>query len=195
MFSQLGPLFKTVLRQAESADTRLAIRRDEKQDPERKQDFDQPPEEESSFWEDSTSVSVEALRTFLIEFLKTRGNDDGPATKPQAQTPVTPTAPPPGTNVSPRAAQAMKAYGAMAAQTHEPPPETPYDPAPDESSYEAESGDLADLLAADELRTIHRLIHELDLLARRGITMLTIEKADTFLESLVAAVQLEKTRA
>ena len=36
---------------------------------------------------------------------------------------------------------------------------------------------------------------ELDLLARRGIQTLTIEKADTFLESLVLAVRLEKQKA
>ncbi len=57
-----------------------------------------------------------------------------------------------------------------------------------------ETVDLVSLLKADELRTMHQLIHELDLLARKGVESLTIEKADTFLESLVLAVRLEKAK-
>jgi hypothetical protein len=41
---------------------------------------------------------------------------------------------------------------------------------------------------------MHQLIKELDLLSARGLQTLTIEKADTFLESLVMAVALEKAK-
>lgn len=191
MFSQLGPLFKTVLRQAESADTRLAIRRDEKQDQGKKQDFDSPSEDSSALWEDSTTVSVDALRTFLIEFLKTRGEaltDEETALSAAAHQLQADRAAPPDPAISAKAARAVKAYGTAAA--HPAAPDTPV-----EETGEDGHENLADLLAADELRTIHRLIHELDLLARRGVSMLAIEKAATFLDALVAAVQLEKDKS
>lgn len=193
MFSQLGPLFKTVLRQAESADTRLAIRRDEKHDQGRKQDFDSPSDDTSALWEDSTSVSVAALRTFLVEFLKTRGEaltEEETALSAAAieQHRTKDAVPPPA--LSARAARAAKAYGAAASH-----PTVTDMPETDEAETAEEPDiNLADLLAADELRTIHRLIHELDILERRGVNMLLIEKAETFLQALVAAVQTEKDK-
>jgi len=183
MFSQLGPLFKTTLRQAEKSDTRLEIRREEKESQGKKQDFEEESVDTSALWEDSTEVSVEALRTFLIEFLKTRGDDTGGgATAQPSAASATPAAPAP--TVSPVAARAVQAYASTASHTVHAPPEPEME--------EEETGDLADLLKADELRTIHVLIHELDVLARRGIGTLTIEKADTFLEALVQAVRLQK---
>ncbi len=194
MFSQLGALFKTTLRQAEQADARLQIRREEKENPGKKQDFEEEPVDTSALWEDSTQVSVEALRTFLVEFLKGRGESP----PEEITTPVdentsimsglTPEYRPPVTN---RAARAVKAYSSMQVQNYGLPPAPP-PPVPEETT---EDVDLVSLLKADELRTIHVLIAELDLLARRGIQTLTIEKADTFLESLVLAVRLEKQKA
>lgn len=183
MFSQLGPLFKTHLRQAESTDARLAIRRDEKQDQGKKDE--QAPEENQtdSLWEDTTSVSVEALRTFLVEFLKTRG-DAFAETSITADTSASPAAMEQRKPVNPRAAAAVRAYSAMAGQNH-------YEPPAEEPSTEV---DLVSLLKADEVRTIHVLIHELEQMAKRGVQTLMIEKADTFLEALVQAVRTEKSR-
>lgn len=189
MFSQLGPLFKTTLRQAESADTRLEIRRDEKNEDGRKRDYGESDDDTSALWEDSATVSVEALRTFLIEFLKTRGLESQETQEKIPESvlpPITPEYRPP---VNSTAARAVKAYAASSASApgfHPPQP-----PAPE---TQAAGPDLASLLRADELRTIHVLIGELDRLARSGVTMLTIEKADSFLESLVAAVTAQKTR-
>lgn len=183
MFSQLGPLFKTTLRQAEKSDTRLEIRREEKENPGRKDEEDSGAEETSALWEDSTAVSVEALRTFLIEFLKTRGDHPSQNSMPDQEAGYTPTPEyrPPANNT---AARAVKAYASTAGQVSAPPP-----PAEEEPE---QTVDLADLLKADELRTIHVLIHELDMLSRSGVQTLVIEKADTFLEALVQAVRLQK---
>ncbi len=190
MFSQLGPLFKTTLRQAESADTRLEIRREEKENPGKKRDEQDAADNTGDLWEDSTSVSVEALRTFLIEFLKGRGEDVPEARVSAAEENIYAgiTPPPPLRPASPMAAKAVKAYASTAGQNHHPAP-PPVMPEQTE-----ETVDLADLLKADELRTIHALIHELDLLSRKGVQTLTIEKAETFLESLVQAVRLEKAK-
>lgn len=191
MFSQLGPLFKTTLRQAEQADTRLQIRREDKENQGKKDDLDEEPVDTSALWEDSTEVSVEALRTFLIEFLKTKGHDT-PETVPDPDNNVSimsglePEYRPPVTN---RAARAVKAYSSMQTQNYGPPP-TP----PPVETEEPEEVDLVSLLKADELRTMHVLIAELDLLARKGVQTLIIEKADSFLESLVLAVRLEKQK-
>jgi hypothetical protein len=187
VFSQLGPLFKTHLRQAERSDARLDIPRDERHDQGKKQESEEQDNAGSGLWEDSTAVSVEALKAFLIEFLKGRGDD-----VPEAQTStqdidyagITPEYRPPVNN---RAAQAVKAYASMAAQVSTPPPPPP--------ESETETVDLVSLLAADEVRTMHVLISELETLSRRGVQTLTIEKADTFLEALVLAVRAEKEKA
>ena len=189
MFSQLGPLFKTHLRQAEKSDARLEIRRDERQDQGRKQESEDRSEESSGLWEDSTEVSVGALKAFLVEFLKSRGDEVPEAPEPaadEAAAPITPEYRPPANT---RTAQAMKAYGAMAAQAPSPPPSEPQ-----EAEDSAKDVDLVSLLRADEVRTIHVLIGELDMLSRKGVQTLTIDKADTFLEALVQAVRLEKRK-
>lgn len=188
MFSQLGPLFKTHLRQAEKSDARLEIRRDEKHDQGKKQEFEQEEDSGSTLWEDSTTVSVEALKAFLIGFLKSRG-DDMPQVMQASATPdnaigLTPEYRPPVNN---RAARAVKAYSSMAAQT------SATTPLPEPASDA--SVDLVSLLAADEVRTMHVLISELEMLSRKGVQTLTIEKADTFLEALVLAVSAEKQKA
>ncbi|PZQ46267.1 MAG: hypothetical protein DI551_05435 [Micavibrio aeruginosavorus] len=188
LFSQLGPLFRSHLRQAEKSDARLDIPREEKHGQGKKNDDKSDTEDTSALWEDSTLVSVEALKTFLLEFLKTRGETSGAQTagqtqEPSAYTDLTPEYRPPVNN---RAARAVKAYGAIAAQTA-PPPEPPVAP--------SEPIDLGDLLQADELRTIHGLIADLDGFTRSGTTHLVIEKADTFLEALVQAVRAEKNKA
>jgi len=189
VLSQLGPLFKTHLRQAEHADTRLEIRRDEKHDQGKKQEYEAQDEDTGALWEDSTAVSVEALRTFLIEFLKSRGDEVPEAGIPLADGSIgsgmSPEYRPP---ISTRAAQAVKAYSSMQAQMT--PPTMPPEP-----SKSAPAVDLVDLLHADEIRTMHVLITELDALWRKGIQTLIINKAETFLEALVLAVRLEKEKA
>jgi hypothetical protein len=185
MFSQLGPVFKTFLRQAEHADGRLEIRREEKDAQKRKEDEDSAAEETGGLWEDSTSVSVESLRTFLIEFLKSRGSaipeENISVSVDAAQSAI-------ATPANTIAARAVKAYTALTPQAPPPPP------APDVQADSAPQ-DLSALLAADEVRTMYVLIEELERLAQRGVQTLTIEKAETFLAALVNAVAAEKARA
>ncbi len=176
------------MRQAESTDARLEIRREEKENSGKKEDEQAEDETTSQLWEDSTTVSVMALRTFLVEFLKSRGDETQSTPANNAQdfvyTDITPEVREP---VTPIAARAVKAYTSMANHAAPPPPPV------ESKNKEEEQVDLADLLKADELRTIHVLISELDQLDRRGVQTLVIEKADTFLEALVAAVRLQKS--
>lgn len=189
MFSQLGPLFKTHLRQAEKSDARLEIRRDERNEHGKRQEKEPEEEDTSGLWVDSTEVSVDALKAFLVGFLTSRGDD-----VPEAQgATMEHAAPSPEYRppVNTRTARAVKAYSSMAAQSAPPPPP----PEPTENKASEEAVNLIDLLAADELRTMHALITELDALARKGVQTLTIEKADSFLSALVMAVRAEQQKA
>jgi len=185
MLSNLGPLFKTVFRQAESADARLEIRREEKENSGKKKDHEEDAGTDDALWQDSTGVSVGALRTFLIEFLKSHGApaeqvivpDMAPSENSAGQKPA----------VSAVAARAVKAYTSMTAATAYTPPQIQAETPP------AAPVDEASLLRADEIRSIHTLIADLDTLAKEGVETLTIQmNGGTFLESLTEAVRLVK---
>lgn len=185
MFSQLGPLFAATFRQAESTDTRQAIRHEEEKDGRRKQEFEERPDDRD-LWQDSTTVSVEALRAFLMNFLRamdvpeddTAGTSDATVDMPSPASP--PSSQEPGSTA---AARASRAYRSMAektgAGTVPPPP-----PAAAASALA-----LADAVTKKEVRTMHKLIADLDVLSRTGIRELRIQKADSFLDSLVQAVK------
>lgn len=178
MFSTLGPMFKTVFRQAEHADTRHEIRREEKENGGKKKN---PHEDEDAFnalWEDSTTVSVEALRTFLLEFLKNQGGEGAFARASQTSEVIEPTEEKPF--VSPVAAQAVKAYTSMASQPS-------YNPQHPPVAEKPESGNQ---FRSEEVRTIHALIVELNTLENKGLQMVTIQIGNgSFIDAVVAGVR------
>lgn len=186
MLSQLGPLFKTLFRQAESTDTWQGIRLDEKKDGRRKQDFEEKADD-SDLWEDSTGVSVDALHAFLVNFLKNphviaASQKQAPSAK--TSSPSAPAAETAKQPVNTATARAVSAYQTMSDKTH--PPEFS---APPEDKTLTE----VDLLQASDVRVIHGLIADLEDLFAKGVTQLTIEKADTFLQSLQNAVEKAKS--
>lgn len=191
MFSQLGPLFKTTFRQAESTDTRQDIKHYEKDDGRKKRE-QEDRQETSEFWEDTTSVSTEALRTFLVNFLKTIPEEaDGRLSEsaPEAPEEKIQEYRAPKTSVT---ARALHAYQSMNEKTHtgSPPPR----PEPENMPDTAQSADGVSLLPGSDVRIIHTLIDDLKTLSEGGLETLTIQKADSFLDSLVTAVNLEKSR-
>lgn len=188
MFSNLGPLFKTTFRQAESNDTRQKIPHDERDKGRKKRDEENKKEEKKDFWEESPSVSVGALRAFLINFLKTLpGSEDSAFIQNnQINSPATTR---PHEKIRPtntHNAKAVRAYQSMAEKTSPPKPKTP----PPTNDRNKRIEPTADLLQSDELRDIHKLIEDLDLLAARGIDSLSIQQADDFVKSLKNAVRL-----
>ena len=183
MFSNLGPLFRATFRQAEQTDTRQAIIREEKENGRRKKE-DKEEATDGELWEDSTSVSVDALRTFLINFLKGSELTDRLNGK-QNSTPSPPQRmPEERTPVNTQTARALGAYQSMAEKTAATPPAPP---PPVETTI-----DEADLVASDEIRLMHKLINDLEELSGRGMQTLTIERADSFLQSLENAVNAAK---
>lgn len=188
MFSQLGPLFKTAFRKAEQSDARLEIRREEKEHQKKKEEEKEEVLSDDDLWNDTTIVSLQALRTFLIDFLKSKGDQ---LTEEEINTPsvfssLTPTAPPPADALN---ARAHKAYAAMSAYA------APVSGPSTTPENKPETKNLSDLLAVDELRTMHILIRELDGLAAKGVQTLTIEKDETFLKALVQAVDKLRSAA
>lgn len=190
MFSQLGPLFKATFRQAESTDTRQAIRREENKG-NRRQSDDEDAGDDIDLWEDSTGVSVEALQAFLLAFLNGETGQaapenalSNPADETTEDEPSPPATPAPPVNMA--ASRATSAYQSMADKL-EPHPHTPpvhpQKPAAD-----------VDLVHGSEIRLIHQLIDDLEILMQYGVTQLTIERADSFLDSLKAAVNQEKSK-
>ena len=187
MLSQLGPLFKTIFRKAEQSDARLEIRREEKENYKQKEHEEEEEVNDIDLWEDTTYVSIEALRSFLVDFLKSYG-DASPENNINSEIETInkmPQLSQPQNAINPQAARAQEAYAAMSVYAA---------PAAvkEESKPSLERKSLVDLLESDEIRTIHILIKEIDHLAKRNVHTLVIEKAETFLKALVMAVEKQK---
>ena len=184
MFFELSKILPLKPRHAEQTDTRQGIQRHDP-DHERKRGKKQQTEE-PEFNETGAIVAVEALRIFLEEFLQGKleeseaaGQEDAPNPEDEPQNlEEKETSQPPQQQTNP-AAIAASAYEATA---H----------AGEKTDILLETTDQAggpplDLSAAD-IRTIHALIEDLDTLIKAGVETLHIERADTFLESLKAAI-------
>jgi hypothetical protein len=152
---------KDTERAAAAADTHLFTREHEDQ-PKEKREFQQrepKPLPEDSY--DQARLGVRPLIDFLQQFLKS------------IQTAAKPT-PPAGADTG-RAAQAVSAYQ-QRSQYH------------DDHKLQIPPAEANGLLHTGEIRQIHRLIDQLQNLERRGILEITLAKADTFLNSIEAAI-------
>ncbi len=185
MLSQLGPLFKTTFRQAEENDTRQKIPHEERDNPSRGNQKDKR-EEPSDFWEDNTSVSVEALRTFLINFTKTspeaiNANITSPLNEEEdIQLSTRPHEPKRPTNT--QNAKAVRAYQATAEQSQKTP-----------ERHDTLSKSDIEKIESKELRDIYQLIYDLEILQNKGIREIEILRAESFVESLKNAVKIKKS--
>lgn len=173
MFSRLDPVFQAMRRQAESADTKLGIRRDEKNDSGPRKDGKDKDGEPSQLWEDVTVVSIPALRAFLNGLVPAGGADAGHADISISAT-AQASGPAPVSDAA-RAAQAYRSTPGGSAPAPAPPP-------PPSSASGVK-------LSSEEEKTIFRLIADLAVLSARGVTDLRIYKSDSFLQSLVDAVK------
>ena len=192
MFSNFSNIIGHKPRQAETTDTRLGIKRhDPDQQPRKKKKrSDKNP---IGFDEDdSAMVSIEALRLFLQNFLKSNETDT-PEQKTESQNAETATeqkasmstaADQPQTSDSPRDGQAAQAASAYQ-HSAETSPKSTFSAA-DGSDTETIAQSLG--LGSDEIRTIHSLLDDLKILSDRKVEYLRIERSDSFLHSLVNAV-------
>ncbi|NCT41766.1 MAG: hypothetical protein GW778_08930 [Alphaproteobacteria bacterium] len=188
MFTSIGNILGVKPRHAEQNDTRQDIQR---HDPEfeRRRKKKQKAEEELFGQEDGATLSIDALSVFLNKFLKelsdkqpSKGfnatssgqseNKTEQADSPSAERPV-----------SGKAAQAAGAYQHMAQRQHE------------TSILGEVNENNADLISLDaaEIRTIHAILEDLKLLEDKDIEYIHIQRADSFLQSLVNAVNTVKS--
>lgn len=187
MFSQLGPLFKSTFRQAESNDTRQHIPHDERDKGRQKREDYKAQEEKEEPWNDNTIVTVVALRAFLIDFMKTipeakdmaiiKQNDTKDTINQRPHERVRPT--------NTHNAKAVRAYQTMA--EHAAPIKTPPKENNEDNPSSKQPG--AEKLQSKELRDLFALIKSLEILESRGIQELNIKKANSFLEGMKNAVE------
>lgn len=182
MFSRLDSLFSTQIRQAEALDTRQAIRRHEEQGERRRERGDHEDNDSDLWQDDRATVSVRALTAFLEQLIAAAGaapadNASAGMGLPPVHTPEKPESKP----VSEHAARAAQAYQKTLSAARDAIPAAP-----------AASMPVINL-QPEEVRIIHGLIADLRILADRNIEVLTLAKSDSFLQSLVLAVQAAKS--
>ncbi len=187
MYSRLDPIFKTQFRHTETLDTRQGIRRqDQVKDKKKKSGNDESDSDDIDMWEDSTSVSIKAIKAFLEQLA---GETKKSAGKPepgenikisQKEKSISTATPATGKQSAARAAQA---YQKMHRATHT------------EEQQEIPQSSIPSIaLRPEEIRVIHKLIEDLGTLAAQNKDHLTIRKSENFLQSLVDAVEALKAR-
>lgn len=193
MFSALGSIFSIKPRQAEQTDTRQALQRHDPDYEQNRKKKESSPDQDLN--DDGASVSVEALRIFLENFVRNGAEDEKNHAAPAEED----TFPEPQDykiqqNMDLQEAdrnETKPGQAAMVASVYESTAQTKDNTTLFETTDQAQ-GPALDLQAAD-IRTIHILIEDLKTLAQENIEYLHIERAETFLDSLVNAVHKAKT--
>lgn len=197
MFSALGNIFSIKPRQAEQTDTRQAIRRHDPDYEQRRRKKQSDADQGLS--EDGATVSVEALRIFLKNFVRNNANGETAQqtlneeqSLPEQHYEPTDYKIQADLGLADTADQQEKsAQAAKAASTYENAAQTKNTRILFETTDQGAIGPTLDLSAAD-IRTIHLLIEDLKILNAENIEYLQIERAATFLDSLVNAVNKAK---
>lgn len=175
MDSRLDAILRVGFRPLEKSDTWQGIQREEKTDDRKRRDHDETRDDKDPFTDD-TVLSVAALHGFLSGLLR---QEEAPAATPPSQPDATAAAPPEGRHESAHAAQAYRNTARQTGSENSAPPAPPT-PA---------SGGPAIALSPTEMRDIHGLLADLDILKARGVTMITLKQDGTFLESLRMSVR------
>lgn len=172
---KLDAIFRTGFHSVEKSDTWLGIRRQD-QGEERKPRDRAPKDEDGEFGEDHMSLSVVALHGFLHQLLQQAG-----AEQDQEQSPliaeINPELSETPTQDDPRYRAAASAYQSTAQSTNR--------PALNLSAADHAPANAPPLtLSAEELRTIHVMLGDVNILVERNIATITLRPAPTFLQSL-----------
>lgn len=182
MYSHLDPIFKSQMRHTETLDSKRGIRREDEEDPRRRKQKDRSEAHDPDLWEDSTSVSISALRAFLKDLIAQSGTGDDRKTDDQASVKKEQDQEKPsGAN-----AKAASAYQRTYSATH-------HDEVREAPPATRERHSESVKLSTEEQRAIHKLVDDLKLLEQAGHRDLVIGKNTSFLASLIAAVDTAKT--
>ena len=170
MFSRIDPLFKTLFRHAESADTRQELKRKDPLLERHGEKKDNPSHEDSPLWEDETDVSIEALSSFLHTLL---GDKNHIFNNQSAQTP-------PPQKPSEDSSYAINAYQKTSGEQTRSINITEDEPQAEESEFK---------LDEKERPTVEKLLKDLEELKKRNVEYLVVSKTGTFFESVKDAIE------
>ncbi len=174
MFSQLGSIYKTIFRKTENVDTRLEIHREEK-DRGKKRDSDENKNDSNSdFWEDSTIISIDAIREFLKNYLDPDVRQNQNLTSQTFKSPAL---------LNQTNKIAMSAYARTLSLDH----------AEEENKNSNEILPTKDMSLSDEEDKVFELLNDLILLEQNNIHFLTLEKSNDFLDSIFLSVDTLKS--
>lgn len=179
MDSRLDSLFRTTFQPAQQTDTRQGIRREEPQHDQQKKQKKKDGENAES-GDDEATLSVQALHEFLRNIL-TQAGEKMPSGIHQ-------TMPEEDRSASSRPADPASAHAALAYQTAAratPGRRIDFSERPGAAATPAGP---AITLSAEERRTVHKLLEDIEALGQRGIGAIPLIPADSFLHSLVLGV-------
>lgn len=185
--TRLDPFIQAVARQAENIYTKMAIRRDESENSGRKKRGENEASAKSIPWEDTTDVSILALRGFLEDLLGvSHSNILGQSTGELPFPDVKETG-----GDSPQSSAisyAARAYRTTGRVVHDENVTAP-PPVITTTSSDLQLGDDFGEAERDMMRGY---IADLTEIEKRGITHLTLRRSLTFLESIKQAIEAIK---
>ncbi len=178
MYSHLDSIFKTHIRQTETADARLHIRKDDPREKQRHKNQDREEEDEDTLWEDRTTVSTIALKVFLENILPEENHKqpDKPDNREKKQNREQ------REQISPQRTHAIHAYQHSAKTRAN----------SQEDISQTASHNPRPPLSKTEITAIHKLITDLNTLIAGQVTELTLRPAGSFLQSLIDTVEAYK---
>jgi hypothetical protein len=185
--TRLDPFIQAVARQAENIYTKMAIRRDESENFGRKKRGEDEAAAKSIPWEDTTDVSILALRGFLEDLLGVSHS----VSNAQSTGELTLTldaglgSQPPAPSASSYAARAYRTTGRI---VHDENVTVP----PPVIATTSSDLQLGDDFGEAERDMMRGYIADLSEIEKRGITHLTLRRSLTFLESIHQAIEAIK---
>ncbi len=184
MLPRLDPVFHAILRRTEETDARLHIRRDESRGQEKGKKGPESGEYTPLSWEDSATVSVAALKAFLQTLLQGTLPEEKDTSFPHSFSPEKEK-----DSVSYRAARAYQTTGRA---VHDPNVEAQLPPLPPAGGGAAEAVSLGSDFSEKDLVDVQKFVADLSELERLGVTDLTIQRSQTFLQGVRQAIEAAK---
>ena len=189
--TRIDPFIQAVARRAEQIYTKMGIQRDESQDLTRRKKGDGEGDYTPVPWEDTTDVTVVALRGFLEDLLglahevPVADSDTLPLPPAPTEQPVAPLT---------AASHAAQAYRTMGKVVHDENVEMtiPQAVTPDMHIQSSEVT-LGDDFGEAERETMRGYLADLKELERQGVQSLTLRRSLTFLESIHLAIEAART--
>mgnify|MGYP001568836227 CR=1 FL=1 len=196
MLSRLDPLMKVFVRRVENPDVKMGIHRDESEIHEKRKRGEHEANAKGFSLEDTTEVSIEALRNFLLNLLYAapapeNAAQDTPPPVLASNTTEQPHTTLINTSVSRASSHAAKAYQTTGRIVHDKniaEPEKKVLPAANTGNSVSLGADFGE----KERTQLEGFIADLQHLESQGRYVLVLQRSLTFIESIAQAIALAK---